>query len=363
MKKISFILAMALLFGSFAFVGCKEKSAGTVTVSGFNDYYDLQKVEWADFVGKSELNTDEKYITEGQASSKTTFLYKTTSAQEGANAVRSKIPSLKFRTAVYGAFLTDVSRISSFSIDVFNDNEREIEMIFFVQKEDNTYVAADGAKLHPGNWNYLTFNTRAHFFQEGENVKQYILMLFDDGKFTEDSMTLYFDNCRVNTAKTETPKSGGEYLVFDSIKALDFVMPQSKTLPAVYTSYSEEKIFEGETGAMRVNLRNAIKSVYDVDEAREGYRLEYAPALFAGKTVTSLKTRVYNDGFGDLYVALNAETSSGTVSERMLVKAKSYADIELENLNGTPRRVYLSVENWNITARCDLYVGSLLRGA
>lgn len=362
MKKISLIFMLIVLFGGLCFAGCNDKNSETVIVSGFNDYYDLQKVEWADFIGKSELNTDKKYITEGESSSKTTIMYETDAAQEGADAVRSKNPSLKFRTAVYGEPLTDISKISSFSIDIFNAEDREIEVIFYVQKEDNTYVAADGAKLYPGSWNYLCFDTRAHFFEEGENVKQYILTIFDDGKYREDSLTIYFDNCRVTTSKTEAPGSSGEFLVFDSEDKISLVMPSAKVVPAVYTTYSEEEIFEGQTGCMHVHLRSAIKSIYDVAEAEEGYCLEYCSSLFAGKKITSLKTRVYNDGTGDLYVSLCAESATGTVSERVLVKAKTYADIRIEGIPDQAKRIFLSVENWNILSQGDLYVGSLIRG-
>ncbi len=129
MKKKFFALILSMVAMTSCFVGCSggEKTPAAtenkdvVVLSSFNEVRELRSFKYSSYFGKVSLNTDEKYITEGEKSAK--LLVDTRSK----TAVSMDI----FTNTAWNNF-SDFTKVQALTMDVFNPSEetRSLEMGF-----------------------------------------------------------------------------------------------------------------------------------------------------------------------------------------------------------------------------------------
>jgi len=339
-----------------------QVAQGNDILTGFNDYYDVQKVEWSDFIGKTEIETDKKYLTEGVGCAKTTFLYTAENSQEGADIILAKNPSVIFRTAVFGANVSDLHDIKTFNIDIFNANDRTIDVLFYVEILGGQSVASSYYTLYPNALNTLSFDTKSQFFGDNTTTRQFVLTFYDQGKYENDNMVLYFDNCFVVKGNKEVA-TAGTLLSFTSEDSVDSVMTSTLSgKPAISCFYTKENVFDRE-GCLKAIMRDGIKDVYDVTAETIGYRINLHKSTFKNGTGKGFSTSVYNDSFSDKYVTLNVVTGNVTKTERILAKSKAKTQLKIESeveFTGVSA-IYIGIENWNIISKDVLYFSDIVK--
>ena len=384
MKRIICLLLVvcAAVFASACNGGGKPAATNEVRLSGFEDYYEMQKINYGLFVGGMSLNEDKAYVCEGEKSGKFFIDYNANEPvdyndNDGGKAYSETTkPQFGFLPSLYDSAIGDLGNVDAFRMSVFNPNDRNVDLIFAVKDDGNKIAFSDGRTLEAGKWSHISFDIKPYFFNQSLAVSEYIFYIYDDAATTADTMTLYFDDFSVlkttNKAAPVTSAAAGEILAFDKIEDASLVLTTTAaaSYPAFYAAYTGREIFEGQKGALQVTVRNGANWQYDVNPTTNGYKIEVLGSLVkeraAGATGFSVDCK--NDGESNLYISLVTSTGSGTDSvknavSKVVVPAKGETTITLDDIaaleGGSVDGMTILIDNWNLMGTYNVYFRNL----
>lgn len=384
MKRIICLLlaVCAAAFASACSEGGKPAATNEVRLSGFEDYYEMQKINYGLFVGEMSLNEDKAYVCEGEMSGRLFIDYNAKEPvdyndNDGGKAYGDTTkPQFGFQPSLYDASVGDLGNVDSFHISVFNANDRNVDLLFAVKSDGNKIAFSDGRTLEAGKWSHVSFDIKPYFFGQSLAVSEYVFYVYDDAAATADSMTLYFDDVRIlktsNKTAPVTTAAAGEILAFDGMEDASLVLTTTAaaTYPAFYAEYTGKEIFEGQRGALEVTVRNGANWQYDVNPTTNGYKIEVLDSIVkeraAGAKGFSVDCK--NDGNSDLYISLVASAGSGTdavksASSKVVVPAKGETTITLGDLTAlggsAADGISIVIDNWNLIGTYNVYFRNL----
>ena len=360
----------------------KPNATNEVRLSGFEDYYEMQKINYGIFVGGMSLNNDKAYVCEGEMSGKLYIDYAEKEPvdyndNDGGKAYGDTTkPQFGFLPSLYDTAVGDLGNVDSFHISVFNANDRNVDLIFAVKSDGNKIAFSDGRTLEAGKWSHIAFEIKPYFFDQSLAVSEYVFYVYDDASATADSMTLYFDDVRILKTNDKTAPSTtaeqGEILAFNGMEDASLVLTTTAaaTYPAFYAAYTGREIFKGQPGALEVTVRNGANWQYDVNPTTNGYKIEVLGSIVkeraAGAKGFSVDCK--NDGNSDLYISLVASAGSGTdavksASVKVVVPAKGETTIVLDDLTALGGSeadgMSIVIDNWNLIGTYNVYFRNL----
>lgn len=354
------------------------QAVNEVTVCNFEDYYDIQKINYATFVGSMSLNEDSDYVLEGTRSGKLFVDYTDTppadyNDHDGGKDYSDAIKiQFGFRTELLEPKVRDVENIDAFEISVFNANERDVDLIFAVKDDGKKVAFCDGRTLESGKWSSISFDIKSYFFDKSFGISEYVFYVYDEfEEISDKELTLYFDNCKIKTATEKKVSLASaeekEILNFDDMadNALFLTTTSTPTYPAFFASYTERNVFDGQTGALMATLHNGINWEYDVVPENNGYKIKILDSIVKERSlnVTGFSIDCMNDGCGDLFVSLVVESAEKVTVKKVIVPAKATRQIVLDDLSalGGERVEHLTIviDNWNLLGTYHVYFRNL----
>lgn len=218
MKRVlTAILAFALLLGASACNENRAEQATYVTLASFDTYQEVRQFNWSSRFGKSEINTDAKYIREG-AGSLCVMPY-----GDFENGI---IPTMTMRTESEFFAKSDLSGAESLVLDVFNPQEKDLTLRMWLVTEDESKNESNTPQiaitLEAGTWTKVMYSLedgsirRAFELQSVSEIK----FQFPEYRETKDGFVpnkLYLDNlvcCERETVKTYDPARAADEISF-----------------------------------------------------------------------------------------------------------------------------------------------------
>lgn len=205
MKKItSFIISALALSCVVLPCGCQNQTeeAG-VLWHGFNSYEAARDYTYEEWFGKVEVNTDKKYVTEGDASLK---VYPMADFDKP-----TEYPYVSVNTMGKDVLTSDFSGYSSISLDVYNPNETSvgIALCLHVNADVVTSTRLQHYTLAAESWTRVEYSLDSGAVKYvGAQLKDVacVTVAFKDKRTSlEDSYKpLYLDNLRAYTGETKT---------------------------------------------------------------------------------------------------------------------------------------------------------------
>ena len=382
MKKIiSLLLAVCSLIGITA---CGAKldegilATNEVIVSEFEDYYDIQKINYSTFVGSMSLNEDSQYVLGGTRSGKLFVDYTDDppsdyNDHDGGKDYSDAIKvQFGFRTELLDSKVRDIENVDAFEISVYNANKRDVDLIFAVKDDGKNMVFCDGRTLEAGKWSSVSFDIKSYFFDNSIGISEYVFYIYDEAEGdSATDLTLYFDNCKIKTITgKKAPVTGAEereILNFDSMEdnGLFLTTTSTPSYPAFFASYTGRSVFEGQAGALMVTLHNGINWEYDVVPENNGYKIRILDSVVKERTANAkgISVDCMNDGYGDLFVSLVAESATKTAIVKTLIPSKTTQQVVLDDLSSLEgekiEHLTILIDNWNLLGTYHAYFRNL----
>ena len=380
MKKIetcflSAVLTISCLLGLSA-CGTADPKQKTVLLNGYESYNDLlTTTAFNTFYGNISINEDEEFITEGKGSGKFVLDYGDADTYENIGDLLNAM-SFGYMVSEMEAGLRYIDKIDSVCADIYNASDFEYEIYFAALAEDGSSFVCDGAVLASQAWNYLTFDIKPWFFEDNTLVYEYVFYVGSVEDSSDRTATFYMDNLRfvVNEdvsapAPSQPPEvnfSAVELLGFNDVRDTDFVLTHtsSKTKeiqPLFYAEYDNTVSIHGSRGALRVSMdRSHLLGI--VYNEYEGYNLEVLSSLLAeAKNAKTFVIDCYNPGRETQEISLIASNNAGSVSVKQKVAGGQTERIILNDVSsiGDVNGLTITIHNWKMTDRCDLYFSRL----
>lgn len=252
----------ALLFAllCFSFPACDQKDgAVNISINGFESYDEVRKTMPLGFVGELDINRDDKYITQGDASIKVvlertsglaTRAWLTTSAEGGdyisdnVNARLSFYPKREYN---------QLQKVNSFSVDIYNANDYDTEVIFFATDVNGAVMYSCTRTLRKSQMNEICFPLNGLFYADAMTfVNKYNIAFVGAGK----DEVYYVDNFNVQLREDETDYSvrksdAWSFLNFNDIADMQYVNQVSYTeIPVVKVYYNADRHFSQTGGSL-----------------------------------------------------------------------------------------------------------------
>lgn len=356
-------------------------ASNEVVVSDFENYYDIQKINYATFVGSMSINDDADYVLEGKHSGKLFADYTEEppadyNDHDGGKDFSDVIKiQFGFRTDLMDSKVRDVENVDSFEISVFNANDRDVDLIFAVKDDGKKVAFCDGRTLESGKWSHIIFDIKSYFYDTSFGISEYVFYIYDEAcsKSEANSLTLYFDDCKIKTVTGKkapvTEAKTNEILNFDDVQDSSLVLTTTSTpsYPAFFTSYTTRNVFEGQKGALMATVHNGINWEYDVTPETNGYKIKILDSVVKERAAgaTGFSIDCMNDGYGDLFVSLIAESATKTTSKKVLLPAKTTSQIVLDDLTAlvgeNVEHLTIMIDNWNLLGTYNLYFRNLTK--
>lgn len=380
MKKIetcflSAVLTISCLLGLSA-CGTAAPKQKTVLINGYESYNDLlTTTAFNTFYGNISINSDEEFVTEGKGSGKFVLDYGNSGTYENISDILN-VMSFGYMASDLEARLRYIDKIGSVSVDIYNASDFEYEIYFAALAEDGSSFVCDGAVLASQAWNYLTFDIKPWFFENDTLVYEYVFYVRGVEDTADRIATFYMDNLRFilnedvsEPALSQSPEvnfSAVELLGFNDVRDTDFILTHtsSKTKeiqPLFYAEYESAVSIHGSRGALHVSMERShlLGIVYS---EYEGYNLEVLPSLLAeAKNAKTFVVDCYNPGRETQEISLIASNNAGSVSVKQKVAGGQTERIILNDVSsiGDVNGLTITIHNWKMTDRCDLYFSRL----
>ena len=264
-------------------------------------------------------------------------------------------------------FLYAFSDFQNFHIDVYNDNNRAIDVVFNIQLEDKSFVGAQQYTLVPNQWSGLDFSSFRHFYPLGQNIVELRLFFVDIEKYTAKDMQLCFDNCYVSDEEESFEVASADenkLISFNSANDLNSLLNYSKSVPAIFgASYLNSNLEATDTGSLRVEYGVGFNSIYDLTDETQGYYLKLHDRLVERiGDASQLSMKVRNAGENNAYVSLIVKAGKQNLVSKVLIAKGKTEDIVLDISsikNEKITDVSIMIDNWNIMQNGVLYFSSI----
>ena len=343
-----------------------------MTISAFDDYYDVQKIDWNGVIGTVKLCSEPEYVKSGK-SAELHIKYDGDAPYEyndhgngGTLYSKNRRPTMTFNTFLYDSEVVNTDYVEAFRIDVYNANDRAVDLIFAAIDDGGKVLCTDGRTLIENGWNDISFDMKPYFF-DGKGISKFNLYIFDREQHEADDLTLYFDNCRVVTNKNRiAPQKSfedNEILSFNGAGDLAFISASTATTgyPAFFAKWSDRTLFGQEKGAMHVVAYSGIGYQYDVNASNNGYDLTVLPSIASRAGGSKISIDCKNESAGDVFVRLIASSGSRSAESVTCIRAAASGTVvlDLEDF-GSVDGLKIKIDNWNMKGRYDLYFGNLI---
>ena len=231
-KKSFFFLLCLLVLGTAVLGGCKKKekvtdetTSDTELLLSFDTYEEITMtgIRLGNQFGKTEINQDKQYLTEGKGSWKI--------IPQGDYGQEDKYPYVQMQCLKSdyedGFLSSDFFEFDKVMLDVYSDSDEEIQIKWsftianandnFVETDENTYT------LKPKSWNTCEFDMSDEAYSCSYNLKtvKYMKITFLTKKDSKEDIVsaLYLDNFRGHIAKEQRVQ---KELKYDMTEGLTF---------------------------------------------------------------------------------------------------------------------------------------------
>lgn len=221
MKKISFILAIIMMFTMMAFIGCDNTSttnknineqATFNTISGqevvlydYEDISDFQEINAQEGFGITSMNTEPQYVKSGKGS-----MHVRVDGYDEFYHFPEKLADKKQVIVMYPNWffdgLSDFSDALAFQLDVYNVSDRDITISIKIQTAITTYVLGPEVAIR-NKWCKLVFEVdfEKSIYLGLNSVKQ-ISYVFENRIQGQTSAECYIDNFSYVKSQTKSKK-------------------------------------------------------------------------------------------------------------------------------------------------------------
>ena len=387
-KAISLVLSAVLCLGALAACsgGREQNSAAEiVTLNGFGDYDEARRVMYESFVGDVDIVDSEFFDTKA---ARVTIEY-SRQPEWTSTEYTEYSPKLIFDAIdeELGYDLTDITSVSSFGVDVYNDNEYDAILLFWI-KSTSGIICDSYAELPAKTLTNAVFPLNPlESAGAGERCDGFVLAILD-GRINDRAFTkrYYFDNFRAVCEREKSSAKMGklcedeEILFFEEEEDIRYVAPHH-----IDGQYGKITVPPGGIGyTADTPIGNALKLVaygnkpyeaYDLsyyDEDMQKYGVKVADELVNDLDFTkldggcwSLTADVYNadaELTRGVYLILEDETGFRIENKLSLapftsgrLKINNAEGLDIRNIKG----VYVMYDTYDIFRKAELYVSRI----
>ena len=384
-KAISLVLSAVLCLGALAACGGgreQNSAAEIVTLNGFGDYDEARRVMYESFVGDVDIVDSEFFDTKA---ARVTIEY-SRQPEWTSTEYTEYSPKLIFDAIdeELGYDLTDITSVSSFGVDVYNDNEYDAILLFWI-KSTSGIICDSYAELPAKTLTNAVFPLNPlESAGAGERCDGFVLAILD-GRINDRAFTkrYYFDNFRAVCEREKSSAKMGklcedeEILFFEEEEDIRYVAPHH-----IDGQYGKITVPPGGIGYTPIG--NALKLVaygnkpyeaYDLsyyDEDMQKYGVKVADELVNDLDFTkldggcwSLTADVYNadaELTRGVYLILEDETGFRIENKLSLapftsgrLKINNAEGLDIRNIKG----VYVMYDTYDIFRKAELYVSRI----
>ena len=387
-KAISLVLSAVLCLGALAACGGgreQNSAAEIVTLNGFGDYDEARRVMYESFVGDVDIVDSEFFDTKA---ARVTIEY-SRQPEWTSTGYTEYSPKLIFDAIdeELGYDLTDITSVSSFGVDVYNDNEYDAILLFWI-KSTSGIICDSYAELPAKTLTNAVFPLNPlESAGAGERCDGFVLAILD-GRINDRAFTkrYYFDNFRAVCEREKSSAKMGklcedeEILFFEEEEDIRYVAPHH-----IDGQYGKITVPPGGIGyTADTPIGNALKLVaygnkpyeaYDLsyyDEDMQKYGVKVADELVNDLDFTkldggcwSLTADVYNadaELTRGVYLILEDETGFRIENKLSLapftsgrLKINNAEGLDIRNIKG----VYVMYDTYDIFRKAELYVSRI----
>lgn len=387
-KAISLVLSAVLCLGALAACGGgreQNSAAEIVTLNGFGDYDEARRVMYESFVGDVDIVDSEFFDTKA---ARVTIEY-SRQPEWTSTEYTEYSPKLIFDAIdeELGYDLTDITSVSSLGVDVYNDNEYDAILLFWI-KSTSGIICDSYAELPAKTLTNAVFPLNPlESAGAGERCDGFVLAILD-GRINDRAFTkrYYFDNFRAVCEREKSSAKMGklcedeEILFFEEEEDIRYVAPHH-----IDGQYGKITVPPGGIGyTADTPIGNALKLVaygnkpyeaYDLsyyDEDMQKYGVKVADELVNDLDFTkldggcwSLTADVYNadaELTRGVYLILEDETGFRIENKLSLapftsgrLKINNAEGLDIRNIKG----VYVMYDTYDIFRKAELYVSRI----
>ena len=387
-KAISLVLSAVLCLGALAACGGgreQNSAAEIVTLNGFGDYDEARRVMYESFVGDVDIVDSEFFDTKA---ARVTIEY-SRQPEWTSTEYTEYSPKLIFDAIdeELGYDLTDITSVSSFGVDVYNDNEYDAILLFWI-KSTSGIICDSYAELPAKTLTNAVFPLNPlESAGAGERCDGFVLAILD-GRINDRAFTkrYYFDNFRAVCEREKSSAKMGklcedeEILFFEEEEDIRYVAPHH-----IDGQYGKITVPPGGIGyTADTPIGNALKLVaygnkpyeaYDLsyyDEDMQKYGVKVADELVNDLDFTkldggcwSLTADLYNadaELTRGVYLILEDETGFRIENKLSLapftsgrLKINNAEGLDIRNIKG----VYVMYDTYDIFRKAELYVSRI----
>ena len=255
-KSVSFLtclLTFPLVFASCG--GEKDARVKKATISTFSSYEEMQTFNYYNSFGKIGVNTDPKFITDGNTSARV----------EIHGNPKGNDPSMYIWCDTKYFSANDFSYVKALTMDVFNESGRETKLtLSFTSRKNKLRKTYPGTEylLSPGKNNLVYYIDRqvAKYLCDIDAL-EYIRFDFAQTDSFDTFSLLYLDNLEAHYEYTETERQRPKLSMFVCVLSENFHQHQSAL------RFAGKQIAEG--GRRRKSQRGPPRSLAR-DQDRKG---------------------------------------------------------------------------------------------
>ena len=261
MKKILTLSLIACL--ALTATACKEETVQTASLNSFESYDEIRLIKPENCVGETSLNTDKKYVTEGDGSLKfhidrtsavAAAHWQISSAQTGETGAQDVNAFLRFLPkAEYG----QLGKVDEFQVDVYNANANDARLVFFANDVNESVLFYCVRDLKAGQMNELSVPLNGLFYETSTTSVAYYNLAFigtgvDETYYVDDFKAVLGNGGKKAQVQTS---AAWEILSFDSANECNYLNPVSYTeMPSVRAYYNANAAFSRTGGSLCLEM-------------------------------------------------------------------------------------------------------------
>lgn len=378
MKKILTLLMTVTTSLAFMLCSCggnesltKNIEAGSFVMNGYETYGDLEKILMNDAAiqGEAKINTDKKYVTQGNGSLLLKLDYNSEFTSSGVFGTK-----MSYMVNRYDDKFTALEYVKEISVDIYNANDEQFDFYFGAYGEQDYLYFNDGNVLVPNSWNHITVPVKQWFVEDGTTVKEY--RMFFDGitQLKDKKADFYIDNFSFTfAAKPSIPEvyDGNGIMDLNSPRFLDaFLVKQAvdayEFLPFSYLKHNPKIAVGEKTGGFEFTFgrTHAWGDVYVSDDEEEGADNNGYDLILHRSVVEKIKdckqaaVTVRNPNAIVCEIILITGNNGNNMAKKFIIGANETETVSAE----LPENIdyfAIRISSWNVIERNTLYFRDL----
>lgn len=397
MKKIITALCFAITVISAAFMfGCNEKKTANDKnlVYGFESYTELYSLTPTRYAGRATLNTDKKYVSQGDAS----FYWEIDSPYYGRGNTMTQgtdaIPKMSIYDMNFYSEITDKTDVACYSVDVYNANDYNVKFMLYVAC-GNKIITSKISDAENGRWTTVYAKVNPLIAKDYDAVTAIHMGVYMDNpvdmSVRDAKCKLYLDNLIIykgeNVLHEADAESAGMINNLSETGVLNYIAPVTLTppsilnlLPVTDVSFNYNPLYAKDAeGSIRLDVipmidgTHLISNDYIGDKGRVGFRFlkEFAEKidlkLLHYRNEESLQIDVFNAGNAGRFIYLTIEDVSGeTATDRAWIEKGEWGTVKLSDYGkadlGNITVVKVTTDIYSVSEPVTLYFNNLRTG-